>query len=145
MKPIQSILVPIDFSARSKNALGVAHDLASRFGAKLTLCHVHFPQEVAIIDYVYQESGDQIAKALAEAEKHLGEWAKEMSIAPEGFVLRALVGHPLEQLMEQSRSHDLVVMSTRGQSGLKHFFLGSVAERLVQGAHCSVFVVKDEE
>ncbi len=56
-------------------------------------------------------------------------------------------GYPATAIEEEARSRhaDLVVIGTRGHSGLKHLLLGSVAERVVQKAPCPVLAVKTPE
>ena len=53
-------------------------------------------------------------------------------------------GYPATVILEESeqRGADLIVIGTRGLSGLKHLLLGSIAERVVQKAHCPVLTVK---
>lgn len=57
------------------------------------------------------------------------------------------VGSPAREIVEAARSllADLIVISTHGRTGLKHVFLGSVAEHVVQRAPCPVFVVRERE
>ena len=56
-------------------------------------------------------------------------------------------GYPATAIEEEAerRDVDLIVMGTRGLSGLKHLLLGSIAERVVQKAHCAVLTVKPPE
>jgi nucleotide-binding universal stress UspA family protein len=51
------------------------------------------------------------------------------------------------EIIEAARSlpADLIVISTHGRTGLKHVFLGSVTEHVVQRAPCPVFVVRERE
>ena len=55
-----------------------------------------------------------------------------------------VVGVPWHSIVEHSRDEpiDLIVMSTHGRSGLKHLWMGSVAERVVQHAPCAVLVTR---
>jgi|YNPNPStandDraft_1061719.scaffolds.fasta_scaffold12196_8 nucleotide-binding universal stress UspA family protein len=55
-----------------------------------------------------------------------------------------LYGHPAEQLLHYARQQkvDLIIMGSLGTSGIKEFFLGSVASRVVADAPCSVWVVR---
>jgi len=55
-----------------------------------------------------------------------------------------LYGHPAEQLLHYARQKqvELIVMGSLGVSGVKEFFLGSVASRVVANAPCSVWVVR---
>jgi len=56
-------------------------------------------------------------------------------------------GYPATAIEEEARTRhaDLVVIGTRGHSGLKHLLLGSIAERVVQKAPCPVLAVKTPE
>ena len=56
---------------------------------------------------------------------------------------KAEAGHYLTALVVHPREHDLVI-GTHGRSGLTHLLLGSIAERVVQKAHCPVLTVKAE-
>jgi universal stress protein A len=57
------------------------------------------------------------------------------------------VGSPAREIVEIARNlpADLIVISTHGRTGLKHVFLGSVTEHVVQRAPCPVFVVRERE
>jgi len=54
------------------------------------------------------------------------------------------MGTPYQVIIDTARTKhvDLIVMGTHGRTGLRHVFLGSVAERVVQLAPCSVLVVR---
>jgi nucleotide-binding universal stress UspA family protein len=56
-------------------------------------------------------------------------------------------GYPASVIVDEaeSRGADLIVIGTRGLSGLKHLLLGSIAERVVQKAPCAVLTVKSRE
>jgi nucleotide-binding universal stress UspA family protein len=56
-----------------------------------------------------------------------------------------LSGRASDQIIEASEAHDAVLLATHGRSGLSHFFLGSVAERVVRGATCPVVVLRLDE
>lgn len=57
---------------------------------------------------------------------------------------KVLYGHPAEQILHYARQQkvDLIVMGSLGISGVKEFFLGSVASRVVANAPCSVWVIR---
>ena len=63
-----------------------------------------------------------------EAETHLSEMPPAQAIAQTAEKIQA----------------DLIIMGTRGLSGLKHVLLGSVAERTIRMAPCPVMTVKDD-
>ena len=81
------------------------------------------------------------------AAKKLGEWREKA--AAEGLSVKDTVTplFPSEAIANAAKETgaDLVVMGTRGLSGLKHILLGSVAERTIRIAPCPVLTVKAGE
>ena len=146
MNPVRVILVPIDFSPHSDAALDRAVDFAKAFGAKIHLLHSYavpvqgvMPYDFAVPDGVW----DGIRKV---AEHKLEEFRQ--SVASEGLEASSEVSPvmPSEAILAVSREigADLIVMGTHGHTGLKHALLGSVAERTIRLAPCSVLTVKEE-
>ena len=141
---IQSILVPIDFSPPSIQALDYAVTFAGKFKATLTLLHVVEP--VATPDFaatfpLVMENDQSMAAAQKQLE-HLVEGAR----IPRGVVEKILVrfGRSFHEIAEAARTRkiDLIIISTHGYTGLKHALLGSVTERVVRHAPCPVLVVR---
>ena len=138
----QRILAPVDGSEMSHHALREADALASQSGGELTLMFVHQPATVHLMDYDFPEPPETTEFLKATARKIM-ERCANTCITPE--VNRRIVierGSPAETIVDHSGDYDLIVMSTHGHTGIKHFHLGSVAERVVRGAHCDVLVVK---
>jgi universal stress protein A len=139
---IRHILVPVDFSDDSQAVVDRAVELARVSRASLTLYHVHEPARAPSGEY--DASVDRLELARLEAEEEqLRKWA--VSLRPRvdaGFLMQS--GSPWECIVHQAAtsSADLIVMGTHGRSGVKRLFLGSVAERVVQHAPCSVMVVR---
>jgi nucleotide-binding universal stress UspA family protein len=144
---IQNILVPIDFSKMSKQAIETANRIAHRFGASVHLVHV----------YQYEYPAGFMAQgiwstqpSIAAQEQHtrvltrnLGALARQHNLSPENCHLSK--GAPsFDEIcrIAQRISADLIVMPTHGYRGLRHVFLGSTAERVVQHSPCPVFVVR---
>lgn len=123
-------------------ALREADTLALQNGGELTLMFVHEPATVHLMDDNYPEPAET-TKILAAAAKNIMEKCAGSCITPEEN--RRIVierGSPAQTIIEHSGEYDLIVMSTHGHTGMKHFHLGSVAERVIRAAHCSVLVVK---
>ncbi|MCK6550700.1 universal stress protein [Myxococcota bacterium] len=140
---LERILVPIDFSERSAAALAAADELALLASAReVTLLHVHAIAQVAFLDFTYVEPPERVAGVVLAAENRLKELAKGMRLPEAQRKLVVETGQPLEVILGYSANHDVIVMPTHGRTGASHFFLGSVAERVVQAAKCSVLVVK---
>ena len=143
---VKRILVPIDFSDCSKKALQYALPLAKEHAAALTLLYVVPPAygagEYGAIDYAQLEAG------LKEGgEKELAKLVVDQVRGEVSADTLVRVGSPAREIVETARSlpADLIVISTHGRTGLKHVFLGSVAEHVVQRAPCPVFVVRERE
>ncbi len=147
MNEIRTIVVPIDFSGHSLRALDQAISLGRRFGAKLHLLHSYaipmrgvMPYEFAVPDGIWEGIREASEAKLAELREKAVSEGLEVSteVSPE-LPAESIVAAALE------RDADLIVMGTRGHTGLKHALLGSVAERTIRTAPCSVLTVKDGE
>jgi nucleotide-binding universal stress UspA family protein len=140
---IEKILVPLDFSAASMRALDYAVELAKPFRAAIDLIHVHLPDEaspVAGAGHLLLQSAEAIERL---NEELTGIHRKRMpAFRPESCHIRG--GVPYQEIIRLAREIgvDLIVLSTRGHSGLKHLLLGSTAERVVRTARCPVLVVR---
>jgi nucleotide-binding universal stress UspA family protein len=147
---IRNILVPIDFSELSIRAIRTARRLARRFGASIHLAHVRqldyatfaapSPPIVPFSFRPYEENGER------SVLKQLNALAREHGISP--AICHVLGGAPaFDEVcrLAQNIPADLIVMPTHGRTGLKHVFLGSTAERIVQHSPCPVFVVREKK
>jgi len=139
------ILVTTDFSDASKKAFPYAAALARKFESSLTLLYVvpvHLPVDIAYIGIVLEEK-----RLIEEARERLPRFrAAELDphLHVETMVLNGSAAHEICKVAREQNS-DLVVMSTHGRTGLKHFVLGSVTEDVVRHAPCPVLVVRERE
>jgi nucleotide-binding universal stress UspA family protein len=145
---IQNIIVPIDFSKMSVQAIQIAKQLARRFGASIHLAHVRHlnyatdfvapaPPIVPFSFTTYEQVGEQTA--LKDLKKVAGECGVSSATCD---VLSG--APPFDEIcrLAQTVPADLVVMPTHGRTGLKHVFLGSTAERIVRHSSCPVLVTR---
>jgi nucleotide-binding universal stress UspA family protein len=145
---IQNIIVPIDFSKMSTQAIQIAKQLARRFGASLRLAHVRHlnyatdfvapaPPILPFAFTTYEQDAERTAlKELNKVASGCGVSSAKCDVlsgAP-----------PFDEIcrLAQTVPADLVVMPTHGRTGLKHVFLGSTAERIVQHSSCPVLVTR---
>ena len=138
----KKILVPVDFSEEARSALDTADRMAAECGASLTLLHIYQPTEVAVLDFTYVEPPEKISKICEAADDELERWLSELRTPSERLSASVVTGSVANSVIEASADFDLVVMSTHGRTGITHFLLGSIAERVVQAAKCSVLIVK---
>jgi nucleotide-binding universal stress UspA family protein len=142
---LENVLVPIDFSEFSRRALEYALPLAEKFGAKIILVHVvepaFYPENVMIP----VETEDLNTIMLREGQKMLDGLGTE-KIKPEINSEKIVaIGRPHNEIIQMAESHhaDLIIIATRGRTGLKHMLMGSTAERVVRHAPCPVLVVRE--
>ena len=141
------ILVPVDFSDHSVRALEIARELAKTFGSKLVLLHCYQvnPGSVSPYGIVLPESFDREIREAAA--RRLEEWREKA--AADGVDAEARVSANLPSMgitdAATEEKADLIVMGTRGLSGIKHVLLGSVAERTLRTAPCPVLTVKHSD
>jgi nucleotide-binding universal stress UspA family protein len=143
---IRNVLVPVDFSAPSLSAVEFALPLLKKFGAELHLVHVfagdHPITALVAMPFVLPEL--EISRSV---HRHLKDIAKKYSIEPRGKNLHVLKGQPYQTIcgLAHDINIDLIVIATRGNTGLKHLVLGSTAEHVVRYSPCPVLVVRDAE
>ncbi len=143
---IERILVPLDFSPASMEALDYAVSLAKKFHAAIHLVHVYPPDEASSVP-----GGAHLLFQSAEAIERLNEELTGIhrkhvpTFCPENCHIRC--GRPYEEIVRLAGEidTDLIVLSTRGYSGLKHLLLGSTAERVVRNAPCPVLVTGERK
>ncbi len=143
MRELRSILVPVDFSETSASALDAAVGLAKDAGARLHLMHAVPLQGFVGVYPAPLPTGFELDLRRA-AQTRLGEWSEKV-IAAEVHVTEHVERGPASEAIcakAEEIAADLIVMGTRGLTGLKHVLLGSVAERTVQRAACPVLTVK---
>lgn len=139
----RKILCPIDFSAGSRHALRVATRLANESGAPLVLAHAWFIPPIAIAGE-FPLPADSIQGMVDDAQRGLTDAIAEAKKAGVENVTSQLVsGPPAEKITELATRGDLIVMGTHGRTGVPRFLLGSVAERVVRLAPCSVLVARE--
>jgi nucleotide-binding universal stress UspA family protein len=144
---IKRILVPVDFSEDSLNALAYASDFAEPFGAELVVLYVVEPTYYAtpvdmyvttpnmamLLDEQRRVGAQQLARITAGLEK-------------KGRRVRSLLktGAPAQVIVDSAKSvgADMIILSTHGRTGLAHMLMGSVAEKVVRHSGCPVLTVR---
>lgn len=129
---IRKILYSTDFSSYSNQAYFHAVALAQHHGASLTILYVYAPGANA-------EDGPHDRSYWREQLEQIRPVDSQI---PVSHVF--LEGDPATEIVRYSRDAaiDLIVMGTHGRTGLERLLLGSVAEKVMRDAKCSVLVVK---
>lgn len=153
----KKILVPLDGSEYSLNALKVAIQIAKKFNGKITLIHAYSvgvrpivmsepttivplgipvmaPSEVSRIIEARRKAG---AEVLGEGEKKVkAEGVKVETLLVEGHAVREIV-----KVAEEGK-FDLIVIGARGVSRIREIILGSVSDGVIRNSPCHVLIVK---
>jgi nucleotide-binding universal stress UspA family protein len=144
----EKIVVALDGSSHSERALDTAIDMANRYDASLILFHAvqiqnirgDFEAKVAqAAREAYRKVGQEIAEEIvgkAETRARTAGVKSLQRIIHEGEPAALIVG---AAAAEQA---DLIVMGTRGISGLREIMVGSVAHKVTIAAHAPVLVTK---
>jgi nucleotide-binding universal stress UspA family protein len=146
MLAVRRVLVPTDFSDNSAPAVRYAAEIAEKFGAELVLLHVVQDLALVLPDAVMPTAvaTPNLDDMIAAAKTGIANQVAALGLAkfnPKGEVR---VGSPATEIVAAAADlhADLLCISTHGRTGLAHFLLGSVAERIVRHASCPVLVVR---
>jgi nucleotide-binding universal stress UspA family protein len=149
MITLKHILVATDFSEAADAAFAYGRELARTFGATLDVLHVveNIYARLAVDGFVASEANLQ-----RDLEEHARNRLNEILCDEDRALLHAkpviLVSEaPAIAIATYARENrvDLIIMGTHGRSGVAHFLMGSVAERVVRIASCPVLTVRHPE
>ena len=142
MLQVRQILVPIDFTDPSDRAVDVAAIMAKQFKAKLWLVHVIEQFTYSVTDTVQVVDHYMALKTIAQPLLQI----RHQRLLKKGLTVRTLLtrGNIAGEIVGQAKKNrvDLIVMGSHGRTGIRRLLLGSVAERVVRLASCSVLIVR---
>ena len=141
---ITRILFATDFSRWARRAEDYACALACSWKATLTVLSVaEFPPG---LNPDYTVNQQYLADLLKNASSQLVDLKSRAERRGIAITTRVATGIPSEEVITVARAEDsdLIVVGTRGKTGLAHVLLGSTAERVIRGAPCPVLTVRME-
>jgi nucleotide-binding universal stress UspA family protein len=147
---MKTILLPVDFSQNSRQALDFTLELNEKIKGEILLVHVlDLPlAKQGFIGLATQANMEVFygKEAVESHQKLLEGWGTE--VMNKGHFVRTELkfGNPYQNLSQlvADESADLIVMGSKGASGLKEVFIGSNAERMIRYADCPVLTIKGE-
>jgi nucleotide-binding universal stress UspA family protein len=143
-KPVtlERILVPVDFSDCSLDALAYASVVAQQAGASLMLLHVLEPVSYGL-DFTLGQSKARHLE-VETWKKRLEELASSLQRPNMAVEFRLRGGAPADSILDSAQTLpcDLIVMGTHGRRGISHAISGSVAEAVLRKARCPVIAVR---
>jgi nucleotide-binding universal stress UspA family protein len=139
---LDRVLVPIDFSDCSLDALEYAVLFAQRVKASLTLLHVFEPVSYGLdFTLLHREKREHERDAMKGRLSALVSAVTSAGVSAE-YQLRG--GLPADSILDAAQTHptDVIIMGTHGRRGLSHVWCGSVAEAVLRKARCPVLTVR---
>jgi len=139
MEKYDKILVPLDGSACAENILPTVEKLAFDFKADISLLRVSYAHTFPGMDPT-----DGQVKVVREAEEYLSELEERLKAKGLKVDSHVRYGNDAEEILDHATQKDisLVAMSTHGNGGVRRFFLGSVAEKVLRHSPKPVFLVR---
>lgn len=145
---MKNILVPVDFSVQARYAAKVAAKIAKQTNSKIFLLHM-LELPTGVIDPSTHNSSSNTPTALLflkRAHKKFEEF-KRSSFLDDIQVEESVLFHKAyEGIIEESKTHniDLIVMGSKGTSGLEEMLVGSNTEKVVRNSKVPVLVIKND-
>ena len=140
LSDLKSLVCIVDFSALSRSGLELGIALSRRFKCELLVFHsVNLPG-----DQIY---GSDFADIKPRQHIRLTQARRQMDrlLKPAGDAVSVVVcGDPVEELIRLAarRRVDMIIAPSKGVSGLKRLFTGTIVERLVRQINCPVLVTR---
>jgi nucleotide-binding universal stress UspA family protein len=149
---ISKIVVPIDGSENSMEAADFAVKMAEKYGSEVSAIHViNIDKNLQLLGIHRLSYPDPIKKKIEEARTEVQKWLTEITKNAEHRNVRIkteiIEDSPMSVVSTivnyaEEEKADLIVIGTRGQSGISKMLLGSVASGVVSYAPCPVVVLK---
>ncbi len=135
----RKVLCAVDFSPSTKMTIETARQIAEANEGTVILLHV-VPMPIEAMGQPLMV--EPLSGAEDDARRRLNRIASES--LTHAYEIVVVTGDPASSIIEaaQEQGADLIVMATHGRTGLSHFFLGSVAERVVRESPLPVMTVR---
>ncbi|MEE3363975.1 MAG: universal stress protein [Methanomethylophilus sp.] len=140
----QKILIPVDGSVFSDEALAKGCEFAKDVGSAVTILFVKDRAaylQMAVntdpddVDSILAEESDRVLSKASETAESLGVSCETVSVE----------GNPGRTIAELAENYDLVVMGTAGRTGIRKMLMGSVTQYVIANTECPVMAVKIKE
>jgi len=138
---LKSILVALDGSEIAEKVIEAFNDLVLSEETKVILCHVFSTPESEMELPVDRPHPESPTFSYFHIEKLLQSYQEKLSIESE---LELVTGDPADEIIRLANIYqaDLLIIGSRGLTGMKRILQGSVSSQVVEEANCSVLVVK---
>ena len=155
----ERIIVPLDGSRLSAQAIPYASEISKRFDAEVILVRVLSPSGLAIVpqatvmestvatDIIAQEARMKDVDNAANAKRYLINWAQSLKTQGVKASYQVTIGTPAKSIMElaQARQASLIVMMSHGRGWFKRAIMGSVADEILRGSSVPVLIIRPKD
>ena len=143
MKQVQKILFPIDFASNYEPLLPWVSTFAEKFGATVYVLFVTQDLSATPLFTCPMATSRIFKQALEAAKKKMQDVVKDVFKGFAKLELRVELGSPGDKILEVAKQEkiNLIIMGAHGRKGLERVIFGSVADKVVQGAHCPVVTI----
>jgi nucleotide-binding universal stress UspA family protein len=143
VSPIRDVVAAVDFSAHSERVLACAIELARALHARLHLVHSYMDVPSQLLEHNVWIPEDGWTRIRDEDGRRLEPLRARAAAAGLEVQVHQSPNPASEAIVERARklAAGLIVMGTRGHSGVKQALLGSVARKTLREAPCPVVVV----
>lgn len=143
---MRTILVPVDFSQHSENALKVAANLAQKNHAEIIVLHVMEIDEPLMGTGQYYVDDKKMVFFMKLTQKKFVEFLNKEYLKDLSITDLIEVGTPEHGIANMVKKHqvDFIVMGSKGASGLEEVLIGSNTENVVRNSEVPVMVIKNE-
>ena len=142
---MKKIIIPVDFSIHSENALQTAAFLAKENNAEIVVVHM-LELSNSFINQSDESASQETFFYLKLAEKRFKEFLEkdylsDIKVTP--IIKHFKIFSELDELAKEENA-DLIVMGSKGVDGLKEMLIGSNTEKVIRNAHIPVMVIKEQ-
>ncbi len=138
---VKTVLVALDGSDISKQVIQTLQELLLPSNSKVVFCHVFPPPESEMQLVADRPHSESATLPYVQVEKQLQSYQAQLKVDSE---LELVNGDTAEEIIRLANIYkaDLIVIGTRGLTGMKRIIEGSVSSQVLEDAQCSVLVVK---
>ncbi|MEM4446871.1 MAG: universal stress protein [Candidatus Jordarchaeales archaeon] len=141
----KKILVPVDGSEHAERALERAISLAKTYNSQIILLNVVKTEELEVVKQYSEASYGLVKSYLEQAASKILEEAEKLTKKKgiEDVVKKITYGDPAEKIVEEANNEnvDLIVIGTRGLTGVKRVVLGSTTQKVIRWSERDVLVI----
>ena len=142
--PVQKILVPIDDSETSQKALEPAFSLAKQYSSEICILNVIQSSKIPATIYTVRIHEEERESARERSKRLLGKALTKAVEAGVKASMKSEYGEPADKIVQiaEAEGFNLIVMGAKRKSAMRRFILGSVTRKVIQTAHCPIFIVR---